>query len=150
MVLEVIWWLNWASSGYKRKQPFDTVLLWRDKGSQEVPPGGWLAHEAHKRVLRAVIWAGWPDRELGWPAFLWGGAVLCVTDAYTNVWLPRALRAALIQWCYHPRNPLPPQPQPPLKQKRRRRRVPRATPPAAEKRGDVQPGVCPPLSPSTR
>ena len=28
---------------------------------------------AHESVLRAVIWAGWPDRELTWPAFLEGG-----------------------------------------------------------------------------
>ena len=57
--------------------------------------------------------------EPGWPAFLEGGAVLRVTNAEANVWLPRALRTALGHWRYRPRNPPPPQPQPPHKQRRR-------------------------------
>ena len=78
-----------------------------------------MAHDHHKKVLPAVIRAGWPDREPGWPAFLEGEAVLCVTDAEANVWLPRALRAALIHWGYSPRNPPPLQRKPPQKRRRR-------------------------------
>ena len=47
-----------------------------------------MAREDHERVLRAVIRAGWPDREPTWPAFLKAGAVLCVTDARTTTGCP--------------------------------------------------------------
>ena len=40
-----------------------------------------------------MIRAAWPDREPTWPAFLEGGAVLRITDADANNWLPRALRS---------------------------------------------------------
>ena len=63
-------------------------------------------------ILRTVVWAGWPDQEPGWPAFLEDGAVLRVTDVEANVWLPRALRAALFHWCYCSGNLPPPHPQP--------------------------------------
>ena len=46
--------------------------------------GGRAASEDHERVLRSVIRAAWPDREPTWPAFLEGGAVLCITDADAN------------------------------------------------------------------
>ena len=82
-------------------------------------PGGWAAPEDHERVLRSVIWAAWPDRGLTCPAFLEGGAVLCITDADANNWHPRALRSALAHWRYPRRNPPPPQPQPPHKRRRR-------------------------------
>ena len=39
-----------------------------------------------------------------------GGAVLRITDADVNNWLPRALRNALTHWRYRGRNPPPPQP----------------------------------------
>ena len=64
-------------------------------GIGRCPLGGWATPEDHERVLRAVIRAGWPNREPTWPAFLEGGAVLSITDAKANNWLPRALRAAL-------------------------------------------------------
>ena len=54
-----------------------------------------------------------------WPAFLERGAVLRITDADANHWLPRALRSALAHWRYRRRNPPPPQPQPPHKRQRR-------------------------------
>ena len=54
-----------------------------------------------------------------WPAFLEGGAVLRITDADANNWLPRALRSALAHWRYRRHNPPPPQPQPPHKRRRR-------------------------------
>ena len=88
-------------------------------GNQKVPPGGWVAEKDHERVLRAVTRAGWPDREQTWPSFLEGGAVLRVTDAEANNWLPRALRTALTHWCHRRRNPPPPQPQPPHRRRRR-------------------------------
>ena len=88
-------------------------------GNREVPPGGWAAPEDHERVLRSVIRAAWPDREPTWPAFLEGGAVLRITDADANNWLPRALRSALAHWRYRRHNPPPPQPQPPHKRQRR-------------------------------
>ena len=47
-----------------------------------------MAREDHERVLRAVIWEGWPDLEPEWAAFLEGGAVLRGTDAEANVWVP--------------------------------------------------------------
>ena len=61
------------------------------QGEPGSAPGLWPAQEYHERVLRAVIRAGRPDRGPEWPAFLEGGAVLRVTDAEANVWLPRAL-----------------------------------------------------------
>ena len=94
-------------------------LLQRDGGNLEVPPGGWAAPEDHETVLRSVIWAAWPDRGRTWPAFLEGGAVLRITDADVNNWLPRALRSALAHWRYRRRNPPPPQPQPPHNRRRR-------------------------------
>ena len=66
-------------------------------------------------MIRAV----WPDREPTWPAFLEGGAVLRITDADANNWLPRALRSALAHWRYRRHNPPPPQLQPPHKRRRR-------------------------------
>ena len=42
-----------------------------------------------------MIRAAWPDREPTWPAFLEGGAVLRITNADANNWLPRALRSAV-------------------------------------------------------
>ena len=122
LVVEVYGWLSWASSGTTRgmrNRPFDAVLLRRDEGNREVPPGGWAAPGDHERVLRSVIRAAQPDREPTWPAFLEGGAVLRITDADANNWLPRALRNALTHWRYRRRNPPPPQPQPPHKRRRR-------------------------------
>ena len=87
--------------------------------TERYPQGGWAAPEDHERVLRSVIWAAWPDREPTWPAFLEGGAVLRITDADANNWLPRALRSALAHWRYRRHNPPPPQPQPPHKRRRR-------------------------------
>ena len=83
------------------------------------PRGGWAAPEDHERVLRSVIRAAWPDREPTWPAFLEEGAVLRITDADANNWLPRALRIALAHWRYRRHNPPPPQPQPPHKRRRK-------------------------------
>ena len=43
LVVEVYGWLSWACSGTTRgmrNRPFDTVLLRRYQGNQEVPPGG--------------------------------------------------------------------------------------------------------------
>ena len=119
---EVYGWLCWANQGTTRglrNRPFDAVLLRRDGGNREVPPGGWAAPEDHERVLRSVIRAVWTDREPTWPAFLEGGAVLRITNADANYWLPRALRSALAHWRYRRRNPPPPQPQPPHKRRRR-------------------------------
>ena len=121
-MVEVYGWLSWACSGttnWMRNGPLDGVLLRRDGGNREVPPGGCVAGEDHERVLRAVIQAAWPNREPTWPAFLGGGPVLCITDADANNWLPRALRNALTHWRYRRRNPPPPQPQPPHKRRRR-------------------------------
>ena len=122
LVVEVYRWLSWACSGTTRgmrNRPFDDVLLWRDGGNQEVPPGAWAAPDNHEGVLWLVIWAAWPDREPTCPAFLDGGGVLRSTDADANNWLPRALRNALTHWRYHRQNPPPPQPQPPHKRRRR-------------------------------
>ena len=105
---EVYGWLCWANQGTTRglrNRPFDAVLLWRDGGNREVPPGGWAAPEDHERVLRSVIRAAWPDREPTWPAFLEGGAVLRITDADANNWLLRALRSALAHWRIPPAQP---------------------------------------------
>ena len=101
-------WLCWANQGTTRglrNRPFNAVLLRRDRGNREVPPGGWAAPEEHERVLRSVIRAAWPDRGPTWPAFVEGGAMLRITDADANSWLPRALRSALAHWCYRRRNP---------------------------------------------
>ena len=90
LVGEVYGWLCWANQGTSRRsrnRPFDAVLLRRDGGNREAPPGGWAAPEDHERVLRSVIRAAWPDREPTWPAFLEGGAVLRITDADANNWL---------------------------------------------------------------
>ena len=122
LVGEVYGWLCWANQGTSRRsrnRPFDAVLLRRDGGNREAPPGGWAAPEDQERVLRSVIRAAWPDREPTWPAFLEGGAVLRITDADANNWLPRALRSALAHWRYRGHNPPPPQPQPPHKRRRR-------------------------------
>ena len=127
LVGEVYGWLCWANQGTTRglrDGPFDAVLLRRDGGKREVPPGGWAAPEDHERVLRSVIRAAWPDREPTWPAFLEGGAVLRITDADANNWLRRALRSALAHWRYRGRNPPPPQPQPRRAPKKRRPRSP--------------------------
>ena len=112
LVVEVYGWLSWACSGTTRgmrNKPSDAVLLQREEGNQEVPWRGWTAPEDHERVLWAVIWAAWPDREPTWPAFLEGGAVLCI--------IPRALCSALTHWRYRRLNPAPPQPQPPQKRR---------------------------------
>ena len=119
---EVSRWLSWACSGTTRRmrnRPFDAMLLRRDEGNHEVPPGEWAAPEDRERVLQAVYWAAWPDRDPTWPAFLEGRAVQRITDTGANNWLPRALRNALTHWRYCWQNPPPPQPQPPLKQRRR-------------------------------
>ena len=66
LVVEVYGWLSWASSGTTRgmgNPPFDAVLLRRDGGNREGPRGGCTTPEDHERVLRDVIWAGWPDRQ---------------------------------------------------------------------------------------
>ena len=60
-----------------------------------------MAREEHERLLRAIINAGWPEREPGWPAFLEGGVMLRVMDADANWWMPRALRTALHQKSGH-------------------------------------------------
>ena len=74
---EVYGLLRWANEGSTRgmrNRPLDAVLLRRDGGNQNLPPGGWAAPEAHERVLRSVIWAALPDRGPTGPAFLeWGG-----------------------------------------------------------------------------
>ena len=144
LVGEVYGWLSWANHGTTRglrNRPCDAVLLRTDGGNREVPPGGWAAPEDHERVLRSVIRAAWPNRGPTWPAFLEGGAVLRITDAEADNWLPQALRSALAHWRYRRRNPPPPQPQPLHKRRRRwrpRRRTresggggwaPRPTPP---------------------
>ena len=57
LVGEVYGWLCWANQGTSRRsrnRPFDAVLLRRDGGNREVPPGGWAAPEDHERVLRSV------------------------------------------------------------------------------------------------
>ena len=93
LVMDVYGWLSLATSGTTRglrNRPFDAVLLRRDRGNWEVPLGGQVPREEHKRVLRAVLRAGWPHRGLTWPAFLKGGVVFRGTDAEANNWLPRA------------------------------------------------------------
>ena len=90
-----------------------------EPGKLEVAAGELVTREYHERVCRAVIRAGWLNREPAWPPLQEGGAVLRLRDAESNVWLPQALRAALIHWRYRPRNPSPPQPQPPQKRLRR-------------------------------
>ena len=115
VVREVYGWLNWATSGYKRNRSYDAVPLRRNGGNPEEPPVGWVARDNHQSILLALIWAGWPDRKLERPPFLEGGALLRVTDSEGNVWLPRALRAALIHWRHRRRIPPLPQPQSPQK-----------------------------------
>ena len=66
-------------------------------------------------VLRAIVRAGWPDQEPGWPAFLEGDMVLRVTDAEANEWLRQALFAAPVQLRYRQQNLPAQQPQPPQK-----------------------------------
>ena len=130
LVVEVYGPLSWACSGTTRgmrNRPFDALLLWRDGGNREVRPGGWAAPEDHERVLRAVIQAGWPDREAMWTTFFEGAAVLRITDADASNWLPRALRNAFTHWRYRRRNPPPPQPQPQRKKRRRGEAAPRWT-----------------------
>ena len=115
-------WLRSANQGTTRglrNRPFNAVLLRRDGGNREVPPGGWPARQDHERVLGSVIRAVWPNRGPTWPAFLEGGAVLRITDADANNWRPRALRSALAHWRYCQRNPPPPQPQLPHKRRSR-------------------------------
>ena len=122
LLVEVYEWLSWASSGTTRamrNRPFYAVLLRRDGGNREVPPGGWATREDQERVLRTVISAGWPNRVPTWPAFLEGGAVLRIPDADAYNWLPCAPRTALTHWRYRRRNPPPPQPQPPHKRRHR-------------------------------
>ena len=75
--------------------------------------------EGGERTPREGEGEGPQVRELTWPAFLEGGAVLRITDADANIWLPRALRSALAHWRYRRRSPPPQQPQPPHKQRRR-------------------------------
>ena len=87
--------------------------------TERYPRGGGQPRRTMERVLRSVIRAAWPDREPTWPAFLGGGAVLRITDAYANNWLPPALRSALAHWRYRRQNPPPPQAQPPDKRRRR-------------------------------
>ena len=51
LVMEVYGWLSWATSGTTRglrNRPFDAVLLRRDEGNREVPPGGWVARRTTK------------------------------------------------------------------------------------------------------
>ena len=87
LVSEVYGWLSWACSGTTRgmrNRPFDAMLLRRDGGNQEVPPGGGRPLEDHERILWTVIRAAWPDRAPTWPAFLEGEAVLRITDADAN------------------------------------------------------------------
>ena len=122
LVVEVYGWLSWACSGTTRgmrNRPFDAVLLWRGLWNLEVPRGGWGAPEDQEEVLLAAIRAACPDREPTWPAFLEGRAVLRITDADANNWLPRALHNALTHWRYRRRTPPLPQPQPPHKRRRR-------------------------------
>ena len=88
-------------------------------GEPGIAPRGSVAREDRKTVLRTLIRAEPRDRGPTWPAFLDGGAVLRVTEAEANNWLPRALRTALGNWRYHPRNPPLPQPQPSRKRRRR-------------------------------
>ena len=72
LVMEVYGWLSWATSGTTRglrNRPFKALLLRRDGGKREVPPGGWVAREDQEGVFRDVIRAEWPDRGLNdWPS----------------------------------------------------------------------------------
>ena len=73
LVGEVYGWLCWANQGTTRglrNGPFDAVLLRRDRGNREVPPGGWAAPEDHERVLRSVIrWRGPTGSRRGRPSW---------------------------------------------------------------------------------
>ena len=109
LVVEVYVWVSWACSGTTRgmrNRPFDAVLLRRDGRNREVPPRVWGAPGDHERIHQTVIWAVWV-------------AVLCITDADANSWLPRALRNALTNWRYRRQNPPPLQHQLPHKRRRR-------------------------------
>ena len=49
-MVEVYGSLSWACSATTRgmrNRAFDAVLLRRDQGNREVPPGGWAAPEDH-------------------------------------------------------------------------------------------------------
>ena len=112
LVVEVYGWLSWACSGTTRgmrNRPFDAVLLRKDAGNREVPLGGWAASEDHERVLWAVIWASWPDREQRWPAILEGGSA-----PHHGCGCQQLAPPGLAQRPH----PLTPQPQPPRKQRR--------------------------------
>ena len=82
-------------------------------------PGGLGSPRGPRKGPQVSYLGGVANREPTWPAFLEGGAVLRVTEADANNWLPRALRSALAHWRYRRRNPPPPQPQPPHKRRRR-------------------------------
>ena len=113
---EVYGWLSWANQGTGPSMPCSSA------GTEETGRyslGGWAAPEDDERVIRSVIRAARPDRGPTWPAFLEGGAVLRITDADANNWLPWALRSALAHSRYRRRNPPRPQPQPPHKRRRR-------------------------------
>ena len=67
---EVYGWLSWANQGTTRglrNRPLDAVLLRRDGGNREVPPGGWVglgwvkASPGGLPTVRAAFPAG-PDR----------------------------------------------------------------------------------------
>ena len=60
------------------------------RGEQRNAHGGVGGPGRPGSVLRAVIRAGWPEREPTWPALLEGGASLRITDAEANNWLSRA------------------------------------------------------------
>ena len=50
-MMEVYGWLSLATSGTTRglrNRPFNASLLRRDRGDQDVPPGGWVAREDHQ------------------------------------------------------------------------------------------------------
>ena len=58
VVLEVLGWLQWATSWNKSNCTFDHVFLGRDGGNQDAPPGGWMAREDHGWTLHNIIHAG--------------------------------------------------------------------------------------------
>ena len=78
--------------------------------------GGTFLHGGHTKINQAFhACRPWRLSLSGLP----GGAVLRITDADANNWLPRALRSALAHWRYRRHNPPPPQPQPPHKRRRK-------------------------------
>ena len=122
LVVEVYGWLSWASSGTSRRmrnQPFDALLLRRNGGNREVPPGGCAAPEDHERVLQAVTRAAWPDREPTWPAFLEGVGGAPHHGCGCQQLAPPGLAPRPHPLHYRRRNPPPPQPQPPHKRRHR-------------------------------